>query len=127
MTKANFALAVSLMIVTFMIGLVGGYFVSPTYQQSMFIKGEEMGLGEADRFVDLRYIDAMIAHHTGAILLANQISDKTGRADIKHLASEIQVAEPKAIAELYQWKKDFEIPGFPVKIHLLPLEERNIL
>lgn len=107
MTKTNFALAISLMIVTFMLGLVGGYFVSPTYQQNMYIKSEGMGLGKADRYVDLRYVNAMIAHHNGAILLANQISDKTERADIKHLTAEIQVGEPKAIAELYQWKKSW--------------------
>lgn len=100
----NIPLTVSLMIVSAVIGLAGGYFISPTYMQTMYTK-EEMGLGSADRFVDLRYLNQMAAHHKGAILLANQIADKTQRVELKTLAADIQQQEPKLIDELIAWKK----------------------
>ncbi len=106
MKQINLSLAISLMIIFFIGGLVGGYFISPSYQQTMYSQ-EEMGFGQADRFLDLRYINQMAAHHRGAILLANKIADKTQRKEIKDLAASIQEGEPKLIEELYQWKKDW--------------------
>lgn len=106
MNTISLPMAVSLMVVTGMIGLAGGYYISPTYQQTMYVK-EEMGLGQADRFVDLRYIDKMAAHHTGAMLLAAQVENASQREEIKELAADIKKGEPKLIDELYQWKKDW--------------------
>ena len=106
MKKISLPLAISFMIVTATIGLAGGYYISPEYQQTMYIK-EDMGLGAADRFVDKRYIDKMAAHHRAAMLLAAQIESKTSRDEIKNLAADIQKNEPKLIDELYQWKKDW--------------------
>ncbi len=99
-------MAVSLMVVTGIVGLAGGYYVSPTYQQTMYVK-EEMGLGQADRFIDLRYINKMAAHHTGAMLLASQVENASQRKEIKTLAAGIKEGEPKLINELYQWKRDW--------------------
>lgn len=87
-------------------GLLGGYFISPSYQQTMYDKNE-MGFGVADRFVDLRYINQMAAHHRGAILLAEQIKTKTNRPELKELADTILINEPKLIDELYGWKNDW--------------------
>ncbi len=106
MNTISLPMAVSLMIVTGTVGLAGGYYISPTYQQTMYVK-EEMGFGQADRFVDLRYIDKMAAHHTGAILLANQIESLSQRKEIKDLAADIKKGEPKLIDELYQWKREW--------------------
>lgn len=106
MQKINLTLSISLMIVTMVIGMLFGYYVSPSYQQGMSAGGE-MGLGKADKYVDLRYIDQMAAHHRGAILLADQIDDKTKREELKKLAKMIQEVEPKLIDELYTWKKDW--------------------
>lgn len=106
MKHINGALAVALMVVTFIIGLAGGYYVSPQYQQTMYQK-EEMGLGKADKSVDLRYINQMISHHRAAILLADQVATKSHKEEVRSLAKEIQQNEPKLIAELYQWKKDW--------------------
>lgn len=110
MNKVSLPLAISLMIVSAIVGLTGGYYISPTYQQTMYTK-ETMGLGQSDRFVDLRYINQMAAHHRAAILLANQISDKTQRQELKALAVDIEKGEPKLIEELYQWKKDWYNDG----------------
>lgn len=106
MKQISLPLAISLMIVFLILGLLGGYYISPSYQQTMYTK-EEMGFGLADRFVDLRYINQMASHHQGAILLANQIAEKTQRQELKILASDIQIGEPKLIEELYQWKRDW--------------------
>lgn len=106
MKQLSLPFVISLVIIAFIAGLAGGYYVSPTYQQTMYVK-EEMGLGRADRFVDLRYINQMAVHHRGAILLAQQIADKTQRQEIKKLAADIQNGEPKLIEELYSWKKDW--------------------
>lgn len=106
MQKINLTLSISLMIATLVIGMLFGYYVSPSYQQGMSAS-EEMGLGKADRFVDLRYIDQMATHHRGAILLVDQIDDKTQREELKKLAKMIQEVEPKLIDELYTWKKDW--------------------
>lgn len=106
MKQINIFLAMSFMIVALILGLMGGYYISPTYQQTMFSK-EDMGFGLADRFVDLRYINQMAAHHRGAMLLAAQVADKTQRKEIKDLTVAIQEGEPKLINELYGWKKDW--------------------
>jgi uncharacterized protein (DUF305 family) len=104
--KITNPLIVSLTIVGFVAGLAGGYYVSPSYQQTMYDR-EEMGFGKADRFVDLRYINQMAAHHRGAMLLAEQIKEKTSRTELKELSEAILVGEPKLIDELYGWKSDW--------------------
>ncbi len=105
MQKISIYLFLSLLIITFIVGVGFGYYLTPEYKLSMFDKNE-MNLGQADKWFDLRYIDAMIAHHKGAILLAKQ-AEKSQRQEIKDLALEIQKNEPVLIAELYQWKKDW--------------------
>lgn len=106
MQKINLTLTISLMIVTLIIGMVFGYFITPSYQQSMYAN-EEMGLGKADKFVDLRYINQMAVHHRGAMLLADQVKNKTKRDEVKKLGLMIEEVEPKLIDELYGWKKDW--------------------
>ncbi len=113
------ALTGSLLIVALIVGLVFGYFISPVYQQSMYTK-DAMGLGPADRLVDLRYLNQMAAHHQAAILLAKDVADKTNRDEIKHLALEIQVNEPKLINELYAWKQAWYSDTSKVKEPLVP-------
>lgn len=105
MQKISTYLALSFMVIVFIVGVGFGYYLTPEYKLSMFDKNK-MDLGQADKWFDLRYIDAMISHHTGAILLAEQ-AEKSQRKEIKDLALEIQKNEPVAIAELYKWKKDW--------------------
>ncbi len=106
MKKVSLSLTISMLIVAFIIGLAIGYYISPSYQQRMY-QNEEMGFGEAYRFVDLRYINQMAAHHKGAILLAEQVENKTQRSEIKELVAAIKTGEPKLIEELYAWKKEW--------------------
>ncbi|MGB3072890.1 MAG: DUF305 domain-containing protein [Candidatus Moraniibacteriota bacterium] len=97
--------AIVLMIITGILGMGIGYSLTPEYRLSMYEKNT-MNLGRADRTLDLRYVNAMIAHHRGAMLVAEQ-AKKSERAEVKNLAEVILKDEPKAIAELYAWKKDW--------------------
>ncbi len=114
MKKISWMLTVSLMIVTLVVGLTLGYFFSPDYQQTMYDK-TAMDLGPADRRVDLSYINQMAAHHTGAILLADQLEGKTSRPELQALIKDIQTGEPKLIAQLYDWKKAWYQDPRPAK------------
>jgi uncharacterized protein (DUF305 family) len=100
-------LTISLTIVAFVIGMGAGYLIAPEYSMADYEAKQMVDLGKADKYVDLRYLNAMIAHHGGAMLLAQQVKEKTKRPQIKKLAEDILAGEPKAIAELYQWKKDW--------------------
>jgi uncharacterized protein (DUF305 family) len=106
MSKISLPLSVSLIIVSGVLGLSIGYSLTPDYRSSMFDKAT-MDLGRADRNLDLRYINAMISHHRGAMLLAQQADQKTTRQDMKDLSLKILNDEPKAIEELYTWKKNW--------------------
>jgi uncharacterized protein (DUF305 family) len=105
--KISRFLTISLVIVAFVIGIGAGYLIAPEYAMAGYETKQMADLGKADKYVDLRYLNAMIAHHGGAIILAQQAKEKTQRPEIKQLAEDIITGEPKAIAELYQWKKDW--------------------
>lgn len=104
--KPSIYLVFSVSIITFVVGVAIGYYLTPEYRLSMYDK-TKMDFGTADRWIDVRYINAMIAHHRGAILLAEQAEKESVRDEIKNLAGDIQVNEPKLIAELYEWKREW--------------------
>jgi uncharacterized protein (DUF305 family) len=99
-------LAIGLMVVSGVLGVGFGYYLTPEYRVYMYERNS-MDLGRADRTFDLRYINAMISHHRGAMLLAEQLSANTTRPELKELAQNILTEEPGAIAELYAWKKQW--------------------
>ena len=104
MNKIPITLAISLALVSGFIGFNMGYAYNPDYSLTMYDKNQ-MNLGIADRWLDLRYLNAMIKHHRGAILLAEQITGDTHKPEILSLKKEILNNEPKLIAELYSLKK----------------------
>lgn len=95
--------AAAFIILSGVLGVGIGYSLTPEYRLSMYEKNA-MDLGRADRTLDLRYVNAMIAHHRGAMLVAEQ-AKKSERSEVKNLAEAILKDEPAAIAELYAWKK----------------------
>ena len=119
MSKISTLLAVSLMIVTGAVGVAVGYALSPEYQFGAYDK-TAMDLGRPDRWLDLRYVNAMIAHHRGAMLVAEQVAGKTERQELKDLSAEILKNEPVAIAELYRQKKEWYGDSRTVKDPLVP-------
>jgi uncharacterized protein (DUF305 family) len=104
--KISIYLAAGLFIAALLTGTGIGYYLTSDYQTSMHEKNT-MNLGAADRTFDLRYINAMITHHRGAILLAEQLQKNTDRPEMKQLSAEIIKNEPIAINELYTWKKEW--------------------
>ncbi|MBP9802753.1 MAG: DUF305 domain-containing protein [Candidatus Pacebacteria bacterium] len=106
MSKISTTLAIALIIVSGVLGVLIGSFTNPEYKANMYDKSE-MDFGRADRTLDLRYLNAMISHHRGAMLLAEQAQNYSERPEIKELAEKILTNEPGAIDELYTWKKDW--------------------
>lgn len=104
--KVSIYVAAGLIVASMVLGVGFGYYLTPEYKTTMYEK-DSMSLGQADRTFDLRYLNAMIAHHRGAMLLAEQLGENTTRPEMKALSKEILTDEPKAIAELYAWKKDW--------------------
>ncbi|PPS41216.1 DUF305 domain-containing protein [Chroococcidiopsis sp. TS-821] len=64
-----------------------------------------MDLGAADENYDLRFIDAMILHHQGAVEMAQEALEKSQRPEIKELATDIIAAQQQEIAQLQQWRQ----------------------
>jgi len=95
-------------IIAVCIGIGIGYYMTPEYADSMESRASGMvELGKADRSVDLRFIDGMIAHHLSAIYLSKQAIRESKRPEIITRAQTIITADEKGISQLYQWKKSW--------------------
>lgn len=79
----------------------------------------EMDLGPADSDYDLRFLDAMILHHQGAIVMAKEVQQKSKRPELKQLAEEIIQAQEKEIAQMQEWRKVWyaDAPSTPMAWH----------
>jgi uncharacterized protein (DUF305 family) len=64
-----------------------------------------MDLGTADANYDLRFIDAMIPHHQGAVEMAKQAQQKSKRPEIQKLAANIIKSQNQEINQMKQWRK----------------------
>ncbi len=56
---------------------------------------------------DLRFIEAMIPHHAGAIMMAKDAQQQTKRPEIRQLADAISSTQQTEIAQMQQWKMDW--------------------
>lgn len=75
--------------------------MSPEQMQAMMMN---MNLGAADADFDKRFIDAMIPHHEGALVMAKDALNKSQRAEIKQLAKDILTSQQKEIDQMRQWR-----------------------
>ncbi|QYO68438.1 DUF305 domain-containing protein [Leptolyngbya sp. 7M] len=78
--------------------------MSDEMRTSMMMAGD---LGTADDQFDLRFIDAMIPHHQGAIDMANQAVEKSERPEIQKLAQDIISSQQSEIDQMQQWKQQW--------------------
>lgn len=62
-------------------------------------------LGAADGEFDLRFIEAMISHHQGAVTMAKDALKKTKQSEMKTLAQDIIRSQEREIQQMEQWKK----------------------
>lgn len=91
-----------------------------------------MDLGPADAEYDLRFIDAMIPHHEGAIAMAQEAQEKSQRPEIQQLSQEIIAAQEQEIAQLRQWRQTWypdadetPIAYNPEMGHSMPMTEEQ--
>uniref|UniRef100_UPI0025B4ACD0 DUF305 domain-containing protein n=1 Tax=Trichocoleus desertorum TaxID=1481672 RepID=UPI0025B4ACD0 len=65
----------------------------------------EMDLGAADSDFDLRFINAMIPHHEGAVTMAQDALTKSKRPEIQKLAQDIIKSQEAEIQQMQQWRQ----------------------
>lgn len=56
---------------------------------------------------DQRFINAMIAHHNGAIEMAREAETKAEHAELRQLAAAIIAAQQAEVAQLEQWRSQW--------------------
>ena len=81
--------------------------------------GYSMDLGPANLEYDLRFIDAMILHHEGAVIMAKDLVQKTKRPELQKLAKEIIAAQYQEVAQMKKWRKAWypKAPDQPMAWH----------
>ncbi|RCJ17707.1 DUF305 domain-containing protein [Nostoc sp. ATCC 43529] len=78
--------------------------MSPEQIKAMMMSQD---LGAADAKFDLRFINAMIPHHEGAVKMAQEALTKSKRPEIKQLAQEIIKAQDTEIKQMQQWRESW--------------------
>jgi uncharacterized protein (DUF305 family) len=92
-----------------------------------------MDLGPADADYDLRFIDAMIPHHEGALIMAKDLGQKTKRPELQKLSKNIIDAQEKEIAQMKQWRKQWYPQAMATPMawhgemnHMMPMSTEQI-
>ncbi|MGB3266108.1 MAG: DUF305 domain-containing protein [Microcoleus sp.] len=76
--------------------------MTPEQMQSMMMS---MDLGAADDQFDLRFLNAMIPHHEGALVMAEDALKKSKRPEMKKLSQEIITSQKQEIQQMKEWRK----------------------
>lgn len=76
--------------------------MTPEQMQAMMMS---MDLGAADAEFDLRFLNAMIPHHEGALVMAEDTLQKSKRPEMKKLSQEILTSQKQEIEEMKQWRQ----------------------
>ncbi|MFS8821336.1 uncharacterized protein (DUF305 family) [Thermostichus sp. MS-CIW-21] len=82
-------------------------------------RAHRLGLGPADESFELRFLDAMILHHEGAVSMATEALQKSRRREIRQLARAIGVAQSQEIKQMQDWRLSWYplAPQEPVMWH----------
>jgi len=62
-------------------------------------------LGTADKNYEERFINTMIPHHEGAIMMAKDAIGKTSKPELKKMAENIISSQQKEIDQMKEWRK----------------------
>lgn len=76
--------------------------MTPEQMQDMMMS---MDLGAAGDQFDLRFLNAMIPHHEGALVMAEDALQKSKRPEMKKLSQEILDSQKQEIAQMKEWRK----------------------
>ncbi len=66
-----------------------------------------MDLGPANANYDLRFIDAMVPHHQGAVVMAKEVLAKSKRPELIQFARSIIAAQSTEVAQMQKWRKQW--------------------
>lgn len=66
-----------------------------------------MDVGPADANYELRFIDSMVPHHQGALVMAQEVIQKSKRPELIKFAKSIITEQKKEIAQMQQWRKQW--------------------
>jgi uncharacterized protein (DUF305 family) len=66
-----------------------------------------MDVGPADANYDLRFLDSMIPHHQGALVMSQEVLAKSKRPELTKLAKSIITEQKKEIAQMQKWRKQW--------------------
>lgn len=66
-----------------------------------------MYLGPDDEEFELRFLDAMILHHQGAVEMAEDTLDKSQRPEIRQLSQEIIETQSDEITQMQAWRSQW--------------------
>ncbi|MGB3612407.1 MAG: DUF305 domain-containing protein [Elainellaceae cyanobacterium] len=78
--------------------------MTPEVQAAM---GMDASLGEADAQFDQRFIDAMVPHHEGALVMAEQVLQNSDRPELQAAAQAILAAQKTEIDQMQQWRREW--------------------
>jgi uncharacterized protein (DUF305 family) len=78
-----------------------------------------MDVGPADANYDLRFIDSMVPHHQGALVMAQEVIQKSKRPELIKFAKNIITEQKKEIAQMQQWRKKWypKVSATPMMWH----------
>jgi len=99
-------LSISLIAIAFVLGTGFGYVFTPEYSAYGINADHKNGLGEPDKYLNLRYINGMIAHHLSAIYMLEQVKKESQRPELQGLADVVIELDTNGIEELYAFKKE---------------------
>ena len=63
--------------------------------------------GEKDDQYEARFIDMMIPHHEGAVMMSEHAVKHANRAELKEMAQKMIKEQQKEIDQLRQWRKEW--------------------
>lgn len=99
-------LSVSIVIVALILGIGLGYALTPEYSAYSINPKHGEGLGKADKYLNLRFINGMIAHHKSAIYMLEQVQKESKKTELQDLAKIVIALDTQGIKNLYALKKE---------------------
>lgn len=78
-------------------------------QKDMKSMNEKMmkDLGPKDAMYDKRFMELMIVHHEGGVMMAKDALKKSDRPEIKEMAQNIIDSQEKEIKQMKDWEKSW--------------------
>lgn len=69
--------------------------------------GDPMAMLEGAKPFDRAFIDAMVAHHQGAIVMARDVLDRGSDPEVRGIAEAVVDAQSREIEQLNRWRTDW--------------------